>query len=141
MSETEKAGQPRTGGCQCGAVRFRINGQLGRASICHCRMCQKAVGGPFISLADVRHEDFAWTRGKPATFRSSSIAERDFCAACGTAVAATTNAVRPKVAAGGPQVGEETVALPRPADGPAPAGGSTAMPEPGRTGHDGEEQP
>ena len=47
-------------------------------------MCQKAVAGPFISLADIRHEDFAWTRGKPASFRSSTIAERDFCAACGT---------------------------------------------------------
>ena len=32
-----------TGGCQCGAVRFRIEGALGRASICHCRMCQKAL--------------------------------------------------------------------------------------------------
>ena len=73
-----------TGGCQCGAVRYRIDGAVGSAGICHCRMCQKAVAGPFISLADVRHEDFAWTRGKPATFRSSSIAERDFCAACGT---------------------------------------------------------
>ncbi|HET7714155.1 MAG TPA: GFA family protein, partial [Bauldia sp.] len=30
-----------TGGCQCGAVRFRV-AALGRASICHCRMCQKA---------------------------------------------------------------------------------------------------
>jgi hypothetical protein len=47
-------------------------------------MCQKAVGGPFVSLADYRHEDFTWTRGKPASFRSSTIAERDFCAACGT---------------------------------------------------------
>ena len=28
--------------------------------------------------------DFTWTRGKPAAFHSSSIAERDFCAACGT---------------------------------------------------------
>jgi hypothetical protein len=35
-----------TGGCQCGAVRYRIEGDLGRASICHCRMCQKAFGGP-----------------------------------------------------------------------------------------------
>ena len=34
--------------------------------------------------ADIDHEHFAWTRGKPATFQSSSIAERDFCAACGT---------------------------------------------------------
>src|SRR5262245_18768861 len=47
-------------------------------------MCQKAVAGAFASFADVRHEDFAWTRGKPASFRSSTIAERDFCAACGT---------------------------------------------------------
>jgi hypothetical protein len=34
----------RSGGCQCGAVRFRVDGELGRASICHCRMCQKAFG-------------------------------------------------------------------------------------------------
>jgi len=73
-----------TGGCQCGAVRFAVFAQPVRIGLCHCRMCQKAVGGPFISLADVRHEDFAWTRGKPASFRSSTIAERDFCAACGT---------------------------------------------------------
>lgn len=37
---------PLTGGCQCGAVRFACD-HLGRASICHCRMCQKAFGGYF----------------------------------------------------------------------------------------------
>ncbi|HEY5106329.1 MAG TPA: hypothetical protein VII73_06080 [Caulobacteraceae bacterium] len=41
---------PLTGGCQCGAVRFAIDGALGRPGICHCRMCQKAVGGPFGSF-------------------------------------------------------------------------------------------
>ena len=33
-------------------------------------------------ISSTKH--FTWTRGKPATFQSSSIAERDFCAACGT---------------------------------------------------------
>jgi hypothetical protein len=73
-----------TGGCQCGAVRYAMYAKPQRAGICHCRMCQKAVGGPFKAWANVATGDFAWTRGAPATFRSSSAAEREFCAACGT---------------------------------------------------------
>jgi hypothetical protein len=72
-----------TGGCQCGAVRYALFA-LPAGSICHCRMCQKAVGGPFAALATVDPEDLAWTRGSPASFRSSSLATRGFCAACGT---------------------------------------------------------
>ena len=73
-----------TGGCQCGAIRFAVSKPPTRISICHCRMCQKATGAPFASFADIEHEHFAWTRGKPSAFKSSTIAERDFCAACGT---------------------------------------------------------
>jgi hypothetical protein len=62
-----------TGGCQCGAVRFRIKGTLGEASICHCRMCQKAFGNFFAPLVDARHEDLAWTRGKPSYYASSDV--------------------------------------------------------------------
>lgn len=73
-----------TGGCQCGAIRYALRGAPFNVHLCHCRMCQKAVGGPVAALAPVRMEDFAWTRGSPATFRSSTVAERDFCPACGT---------------------------------------------------------
>ena len=73
-----------TGGCQCGAIRFAVSALPVRVSICHCRMCQEASGAPFASFADIDHESFTWTRGKPAAFRSSSIAERDFCRDCGT---------------------------------------------------------
>jgi len=73
-----------TGGCQCGAVRFALTAAPVKVSICHCRMCQKASGAPFASFADIEKTAFAWTRGKPAAFKSSSIAERDFCAQCGT---------------------------------------------------------
>jgi hypothetical protein len=72
-----------TGGCQCGAVRYALYA-MPRAGICHCRMCQKAVGGPFLAWAMVPSTDFAWTRGQPAHFRSSSAATRGFCARCGT---------------------------------------------------------
>jgi hypothetical protein len=73
-----------TGGCQCGSVRYALYSAPERAGICHCRMCQKAVGGPFSAWANVRTENFAWTRGTPARFRSSSTAERGFCRDCGT---------------------------------------------------------
>ncbi|MET4221399.1 hypothetical protein ACVWWG_005846 [Bradyrhizobium sp. LB7.2] len=80
-----EAGKPvLTGGCQCGAVRFALTEAPYKVSICHCRMCQKASGAPFASFADINRTDFSWTKGKPSFFRSSSIADRGYCAACGT---------------------------------------------------------
>lgn len=73
-----------TGGCQCGAVRYRLARPPGKVSVCFCRMCQKAVGGYFGAFASSRAEDVVWTRGKPSVFRSSEAAERGFCEACGT---------------------------------------------------------
>ena len=73
----------RTGGCQCGAVRFAAE-KIGRASICHCRMCQKAFGAPYGALVSVEVADLTWTRGEPTRFASSSKVKRGFCAACGT---------------------------------------------------------
>ncbi|MBL8565264.1 MAG: GFA family protein [Hyphomicrobiaceae bacterium] len=70
-----------SGGCQCGAVRFRA-GSLGRPSLCHCRMCQKAfasVGGLLVTA-----NDLAWTRGGPKYFQSSNKVRRGFCGDCGT---------------------------------------------------------
>jgi hypothetical protein len=75
----------QTGGCQCGAVRFRVEeGGLGRGSICHCRMCQKAFGGFFGPLITARNSHFAWTRGAPSYFQSSNKVRRGFCRDCGT---------------------------------------------------------
>ncbi len=76
-----------TGGCQCGRIRYGLSTVPADISVCHCRMCQKAVGGPFVALALVHPDQITWTRGQPARFRSSSIATRLFCSACGTPLA------------------------------------------------------
>ncbi|KAA0971018.1 GFA family protein [Aureimonas fodinaquatilis] len=73
-----------TGGCQCGAVRFRIEGALGKASICHCRMCQKAFGNFFAPLVSVEPANVQWTKAEPARFQSSNHVKRGFCPQCGT---------------------------------------------------------
>jgi hypothetical protein len=73
-----------TGGCQCGAVRYALHEAPTNAHICHCRMCQKAFGSFFAPLFQVPIPRFEITRGELAIFRSSDIAERGFCRACGT---------------------------------------------------------
>lgn len=73
-----------TGGCQCGAVRFRVEGALKSVSICHCRMCQKAFGSFYAPLATAPDGGLTFTRGAPKRFRSSNHVLRGFCAACGT---------------------------------------------------------
>lgn len=73
-----------TGGCQCGAVRYELTEPPLRACICHCRMCQKASGQPFMAFATVRQEHLNWTRGAPGVFKSSNVAQRGFCKDCGT---------------------------------------------------------
>jgi hypothetical protein len=70
-----------TGGCQCGAIHFRVT-KLGRPSFCHCRMCQKAFGSTGGAL--VTAKAFAWTRGAPKHFWSSTTIKRGFCGDCGT---------------------------------------------------------
>ena len=73
-----------TGGCQCGRVRYAVRIEDGDAYLCHCRMCQRATGGVSIALKGVARADLTWTTQEPDRFRSSPIAHRGFCSACGT---------------------------------------------------------
>lgn len=76
--------EPKYGGCQCGAIRYRANKTRDNSHVCHCRMCQKAAGNFFSALVGVPLRSFSWTRGEPAVFFSSEHVERGFCEACGT---------------------------------------------------------
>lgn len=76
-----------SGGCQCGAVRFRVQGTPQRASVCYCRMCQKASASFAFALLDTRGFQVEWTRGAMSWFQSSNVVRRGFCQACGTPLA------------------------------------------------------
>jgi hypothetical protein len=76
--------ETRSGGCQCGAIRYQAKSLLDNPHVCHCRMCQKAAGNFFTALVGVPLTDFTWTRGTPSTFKSSEHVERGFCSRCGT---------------------------------------------------------
>jgi hypothetical protein len=76
-----------TGGCLCGAVRFRLAVIPSEAGYCHCRMCQRFSGAPVMVFATVPIGGFVVTRGEPRRRRSSAFGERWFCGECGSPLA------------------------------------------------------
>lgn len=80
------ATEPVTGGCFCGALRYRI-GQVDQVANCHCSMCRRTSGAPFVSWLVVPRNHFAYSQGTPTHLKSSPRGDRYFCAICGTPVA------------------------------------------------------
>lgn len=75
-----------TGGCLCGAVRYRLMSAPFDAGWCHCRTCQLNSGSPAMAFASVPSENYVIESGADAIrrHRSSEKAERWFCGQCGT---------------------------------------------------------
>src|ERR1700712_5399484 len=73
------------GGCLCGAVRYKATAEPLNQRVCHCRLCQKAIGAAFNARALMRIADVAIS-GPIGTFNSSEALERGFCTRCGSTV-------------------------------------------------------
>lgn len=71
-----------TGHCLCGAVTVTVSGHDARVGACHCRMCQRWSGGVFLCFDALAGSVKA--TGPIARHASSAIAERAFCATCGS---------------------------------------------------------
>lgn len=86
-----------SGGCLCGDLRFQITTEPLATYYCHCTMCQKNGGGPFMAGATVPIEAFTFTKGEPQKYHSSPRGVRLFCGNCGSPVS-YRHAEDPKVA-------------------------------------------
>ena len=82
MSEESRI--PAEGGCLCGAIRYRVLAEPSWVGNCHCTLCRRASGAPFVSWLTVASDAFALTKGRPVGFNSSPFARRQFCGTCGT---------------------------------------------------------
>jgi hypothetical protein len=67
----------RTGGCLCGAVRYRVRGDPVHVGRWHCADCRKESGSAFMVYADWPRADFD-IQGELATYDG-----RSFCPRCG----------------------------------------------------------
>lgn len=79
------------GGCYCGALRYRIDGDALFRGECFCRECQYISGGGSNVVMGVPEPSFAYTKGEAKGFARADLevpVTREFCADCGTHVLA-----------------------------------------------------
>ena len=74
--------RPATGGCLCGAVRYKVSGELRPIAYCHCSQCRIQTGLA-VAATQVAAHGFSMS-GEVRWYGASAEAERGFCPACGT---------------------------------------------------------
>jgi hypothetical protein len=73
----------KTGGCLCGAVRYRVHGPLDQVVACHCSQCRR-TSGHYAAATGARREDVT-IEGEVAWFESTpGVIRRGFCPVCGS---------------------------------------------------------
>ena len=74
----------RTGGCNCGQVRYELQGEPLRAGLCHCETCRKFTGVAFSHYA-VWPGDAVAITGELACWEVRAGGDR-FCRTCGSSL-------------------------------------------------------
>jgi len=69
--------------CLCGEVRIKANHVSRHVTACHCHMCRKWGGGPFMEVDCGTEVSFEGEQSI-SVFDSSEWAERGFCKQCGS---------------------------------------------------------
>ncbi len=80
---------PLRGGCQCGAVRYRVTGVPVAFYLCHCRECQRHTSSAFgesLRIASGDLEVEGETRLLTWTSDAGTLREGRFCPECGVRI-------------------------------------------------------
>jgi hypothetical protein len=82
---SDSASPRYTGACLCGSVEFEFSGPSLWCAHCHCSLCRRAHGAAFVTWVGVAEARFDLVKKAGLRwYQSSDIAERGFCADCGS---------------------------------------------------------
>ncbi len=75
-----------TGGCFCGAVRYRLTGAPRRVNICYCLHCRRTSAALLVAWVEMNIGDLIIDSGALGSIESRPGVTRRFCPACGTPI-------------------------------------------------------
>lgn len=87
----------RSGGCQCGNVRYEADGDPMHHALCHCADCRASSGAPATAWIAFAEAQVKITKGEPSIYAGKNGAQRHFCANCGTGLLYTNAAMLPGI--------------------------------------------
>lgn len=87
----------RTGGCQCGAVRYEAAGEPLHHALCHCADCRASTGAPAVGWIAFPADTVQLTQGTVTTYAGKGGAQRQFCPTCGTGLLYTNAEMLPGI--------------------------------------------
>ncbi len=74
-----------SGGCLCGAVRYRVEGALRDVVFCHCSRCRR-THGHFAAYTACAREELELVEERGLRWHELDGARRGFCGECGASV-------------------------------------------------------
>ncbi len=91
--------ETHSGGCACGAVRYRVHGKPLFTTVCHCRFCQRRLASAFAVIASFDEKSVEIIQGELAecehrSDESGRWLRMSFCPRCATTISHTAE-VRP----------------------------------------------
>lgn len=74
------------GSCLCERIRFELRMPSKWVAHCHCTLCRRAHGAPFVTWVGVKADHFQLTAGEDllGSYASTPEARRRFCKNCGS---------------------------------------------------------
>ncbi len=75
------------GGCYCGEIRYKAEGEPIFKAECYCRECQYITGGGYLTAMAMPAEGFEMVQGEVKGYARKDLdraVTREFCATCGT---------------------------------------------------------
>jgi hypothetical protein len=102
------------GECNCGAVRYEVDGEPTDVFVCHCSICRRYTGANGIAVVVVPNEAFRWVQGEDQVAmwaKPGADWQSWFCRTCGSALPGQNDPERKFVPAGSIVQGGEALRI------------------------------
>ena len=76
------------GHCECGQIRYEVDGDILDFCHCHCSQCRRLHGAAYATFAGIARDRFRYVSGMQhvKAYKASEHSDRIFCGVCGSAM-------------------------------------------------------